>query len=99
MPLVTHVSKQNKIYTINTFASSSHNNDNSHNSTNRSYLHLFYASARPTDLETVCVNMDVDVVFQSPEVLDVHSVVAGPVSGGLVGHAELCDELWVARAL
>ena len=43
--------------------------------------------------------MDVDVVFQSPEVLDVHSVVAGPVSGGLVGHAELCDEPWVTRAL
>ena len=38
-------------------------------------------------------------MFHSPEVLEVHSVVAGAVSGRLVGHAELRDEPWVARAL
>ena len=38
-------------------------------------------------------------MFQSPEVLKVHSLVAGAVSGGLVGHADLCDEPRVARAL
>ena len=34
-----------------------------------------------------------------PEVLKVHGVVVGAVSGGLVGDAELGDEARVARAL